>query len=180
MILCLRSPVVGVVCRLNHKNRTMNIKKLLEEINEQDGERPDCYDFAMDFLGEPECSKIDAYVKSLENQMRMHRLQEAISPQERNLMTQSELNQISARLATLLSEVREKYPHLQDGLSGFYPYIAIYSSGQIALYARDIFISAKKLPDFWAQCDEKLSVDPRKAEIENLKARIAELEGGAQ
>ena len=95
-------------------------------------------------------------------------------------MTQSELNQISAKLGTLLSEVREKYPHLQDGLSGFYPYMAIYSSGQISLYARDIFISAMKLPDFWAQCDEKLSVDPRQAEIARLKAKLAELEGGAQ
>ena len=96
MILCLRSPVVGVVCRLNHKNRTMNIKKLLEEINEQGGERPDCYDFAVDFLGEPEGSKIDAYVKALEKRIIIyhillgeavdvgianatHRLQEAIS-----------------------------------------------------------------------------------------------------
>lgn len=32
-------------------------------------ERPDCWDFAMDFLGDPEATEVQRYVEALEQQV---------------------------------------------------------------------------------------------------------------
>lgn len=53
----------------------------------ENSQRPDCFDFAMDFLGDPEASEILTYVEELESRVALH---------EPELATKEEIEQREA------------------------------------------------------------------------------------
>ena len=95
-------------------------------------------------------------------------------------MTQSEINQMTSRLRDLLDETRAKFKGTPSDHGTIYPYIALYQDGDIVLNTGIVTIVGLNLADLWKKAEAQLSEDPRQAEIARLKAKLAELEGGAQ
>lgn len=94
-------------------------------------------------------------------------------------MTQSEVNQIASRLREFLAEARGRL----RGIPGdhlIYPFLQIDQRGNISLHTGQIGVVGENLADFWKRAEAKLKEDPKEAEIARLKAKLAELEGGAE